>query len=365
MLLGYGVDLAVAEIGKRLVREGHTVTIYTTDFDDTYLDYSFEIKKFNIAGAQFNRILPIYELNTQLALRKIRDELEGFDVIVSATFPFYGMWIATKKPTVFFDFGNVPTKGFTWKGKLNWLYLHLIETYLHSLRASRIVTISRFLSRRFLPETRKKLEVIYLGGDHYYSLLGEIQRDVEIEIRRKARRQWKIEDDAVVIACCTRLHRKHAPYKGLTNLLKLYLKLKERYRIILVLAGIGSSEDVNWLKDEGAIPLVKLPPREMPKFYLSADIYVTMTEWEGLNLPILEASWFGVPSVAYRVAAHPEIPASILVDTPQEFIEALSNLIENPTFRRDLGEKSREQAGKFNWDATAHQFSMLLKSLSE
>lgn len=362
--LGYGVDLTVAEIAKRLSERGHNLTIFTTSYDGTYENYPFAIRKIEIRGGELNRALPIFELNAQRALRKIREELQRMDLLIPATFPFYGIWILARKPTIFLHFGNVPTKGFTWKGKLNWFYLNAMENYIHFARARLIVTISNFLASRLPRKLHDKLRVIYLGGNHYYEMFQLSGRKRE-EARALARSKWGLREDEIVICSCTRLHKKHAPYKGLKNLIRLYKRLKEKAKVKLVVAGAGSAEDEAWLRSEGILALANLKPEEMADFYLSGDIYATMSEWEGLNLPVLEASWFGLPSVALNVAAHPEIPVSILVKDEEEFLQALLRLTKDEVLREELGASSERLARKFDWQRTTEEFEEAIAELGK
>ena len=363
MLLGYGVDLTIAELSRRLTARGHEVTVFATTFDETYAGQGFTLEKLEIPGREWNRVFPIFEWNAQRVLSRMRKRLAQFDVLVAATFPFYGVWKHFEGPTVFFDFGNVPTRGFSFKGKLNWQYLYVRETYQHTLKASAIITISHFLARRFVPVAQKKLRVIHLGGDHYWNEFTRRGGDA-ITGRLEARARFGIGESEVAIISCLRLHRRHAPYKGLHDLLRLYKQLRaEKLQLQLVLSGLGSPEDAAWLREEGAIPLVNLPPAEMPDFYLAGDIYATASRWEGLNLPLIESAWFALPSVAYAVAAHPETPASRLVQTHEDFMDALNELTGNPALRQQLGSQSHRRAQSFSWDAAYEQFAEVLRSL--
>jgi len=363
MLLGYGVDLVVAELARRLVRDGHEVTVFTTIFDDTFAGESFGIEKVEIPGGECNRALFIYERNTGRVLRRMRERLSEFDVLVPATFPFYCVHRHFGGPVLHFDFGNVPTRGFSFWGKLNWTYLHLVETYWHTLRADAVATISRFLASRFLPEARRKLTVLHLGGDHYLNDMNARGNDV-VGLRRAMRARLGIYDDEVVIACCTRLHRRHAPYKNLPELVATFRRLREvGLPVRLMLAGLGSPDDEAWLRGEGADVLANLPAGEMPAFYAAADIYASPSLWEGFNLPLVEAAWFGVPAIAYDVAAHPETTASILVSSAAAFREQLGRLVFSAESRKKLGEVSRVRAQRFSWEIAYRKFAQLLEGL--
>jgi len=363
MLLGYGVDLVVAELARRLARDGHEVTVFTTTSDDTFAGENFGIEKVEIPGGEFNRALFIYERNAGRTLRRMRERLAEFDVLVPATFPFYCVHRHFGGPVLHFDFGNVPTRGFSFRGKLNWTYLHLVETFWHTLRADAVATISRFLASRFLPEARNKLTVLHLGGDHYFNVMNA-RGDSIAALRHAMRTRLGIYDDEVAIACCTRLHRRHAPYKNLPELVAMFRRLREvGLPVRLVLAGLGSPGDEAWLRGEGADVLANLPAAEMPEFYAAADIYASPSLWEGFNLPLVEAAWFGVPAIAYDVAAHPETTASILVSSAAAFREQLGRLVFSAESRKKLGEVSRTRARRFSWEIAYRKFAQLLEGL--
>ncbi len=361
MLLGYGVDLVVGELARRLAQDGHGAVVFTTTFDETYLREGICIEKLEVQGGKNNRALPLYEWNASRAMKRIRAKLADCDVIVPATFPFYGARCAYAGPIVHYDFGNVPTSGFSLRGKANWQYLHLMETYLHTLRADAVVTISQFLAQRFLPEAQHKLHVIHLGGDHYYSAM--LQRGEEQnELRRRTRERLGISESEIALGCCTRLHRRHAPYKNLSELIAVWKSLRAQGAPVkLALAGLGSPEDEAWLRAEGADPLLNLPPEEMPAFYSALDIYASPSEWEGFNLPLVEAAWFGVPAVAFNVAAHPETTASLLAHSVEEFHSHLSLLAHDARIRARLGREASQQAQQFTWGETYRAFLEVLQ----
>lgn len=369
MLLGYGVDLVVAELAQRLARDGDVVTVFATAMDGTFAGRGFELRKLEIPGAEWNRAFFIYEHNADRALARLRTspaiaKLSGYDVAVPCTFPFYGVHRHFPGPVVHFDFGNVPTIGFSLKGKLNWLYLHLMEANLHARKASAIVTISHFLARRFLPETQRRIRVVHLGGDHYFNAM-QLSGNTQDELRTKLRSSLGISDHEIVIACCTRLHRRHAPYKNLPELLAMFKDMRAHgLPARLLLAGLGSPDDVAWLESQGAEVLPNAPPELMPSFYSAADLYASPSLWEGFNLPLVEAAWFGVPAVAYAVGAHPETTAPVLVGSRAQFGAALERLVDDRRLRHDLGESSRRRAQEFSWENSYRAFREVLAEVA-
>ena len=125
-----------------------------------------------VYGTRFNRVLPCLELNAWRALRGLRSRLaqEGsrYDVVVPCTHPYYGVGRALGVPQVFFNFGNVPTTGFSWRGKLNWAWLDLSEHWLHKPRSSRVASISHFQHRQQSQRVQHAGRIVHIGGDHYF-----------------------------------------------------------------------------------------------------------------------------------------------------------------------------------------------------
>jgi glycosyltransferase involved in cell wall biosynthesis len=75
----------------------------------------------------------------------------------------------------------------------------------------------------------------------------------------------------------------------------------------------------------------QLAKDQMPMFYSGIDIYVNFSQSEGLNNPILEAGAMGVPIIATKTGAAPEIikqnENGLLIDRTEEaLLEALLKL---------------------------------------
>ena len=362
-MLGYGVDLTVHEVARRLVdRHGWDVDVWTPTSDGTYGGESYRLREVIVYGAPVNRVLPLLEYNAWRALVRLRRELaaagERYDVVVPCTHPYYGAGRALGAPSVFFNFGNVPTTGFTWKGKLNWAWLDFSEGVLHKPRSARVVSISRFLHEQQSPAVQRNGRVVHLGGDHYYP--------APEGARERFRAELGIRDEEVVLGYCGRLHRDHPPYKGTTEVLEIGRRLAAGgFKTRLVLCGIGSPDDESWVRGEGAVPVTNLPPERMPEFYSALDIYLCASHWEGFNLPIVEAAWHRVPAVAYDAGAHAEHVTAVLV--PDQGVDGLyaaaERMVADGDYRAEMAARAREKARGFSWDRTAAEFDEVLRGV--
>lgn len=96
--------------------------------------------------------------------------------------------------------------------------------------------------------------------------------------------------------------------------------------------------------------------------YRAADIFCLPSLQEGFGIAFLEAMASGLPIVACRSSAVPEVvpegKAGLLVppDDPLALEGALVRLLRDPPLRRRMGEAGRRIAGEHGWDRIARLF---------
>lgn len=99
------------------------------------------------------------------------------------------------------------------------------------------------------------------------------------------------------------------------------------------------------------------------KLFRNSHIFVLPSLWEGYGMVVAEAMSYGLPVIATKVGAIPELVKGrvngILVppEDSQLLTEAISYLIENPLVREDYGKKSKLLSHSFNnWLQVGEQF---------
>jgi glycosyltransferase involved in cell wall biosynthesis len=103
--------------------------------------------------------------------------------------------------------------------------------------------------------------------------------------------------------------------------------------------------------------------------YEKADIFVLPSRYEGYGMAIAEALAHGIPVVATRVGAIPEVvpeDAGILVpvDDPEALAESLRRLIAYPAVRREFTDKAVLAASRFaRWRDTADRIASALRAI--
>ncbi|MEN9936589.1 MAG: hypothetical protein RLZZ387_3168 [Chloroflexota bacterium] len=114
--------------------------------------------------------------------------------------------------------------------------------------------------------------------------------------------------------------------------------------------------DATWLL--GAVP----DDDDLARMYQRADVFCLPSVQEGFGIVFLEAMASGLPVVATRSAAIPEVVPDGLAGTlvPPGDVDALAGalvaLLQCPRRRARLGALGREHVRRYDWDAVAGEF---------
>jgi len=96
----------------------------------------------------------------------------------------------------------------------------------------------------------------------------------------------------------------------------------------------------------------RLTKEQMPLFYNSVDVYVCMSQTEGLSNPIIEAGSMGVPVISTRCGAAEEMikdgESGFLIERNRESLAEALEKMKDPTLRLKMGNNLYEEIMR-NW----------------
>ncbi len=156
------------------------------------------------------------------------------------------------------------------------------------------------------------------------------------------------------------------PTKGLDVLIEAIAKLGTERPVELVLVGAGGTGERvraavrRFGVGRSVTATGRVDVLDMVELYASAAVAVVPSLYEGFSLPALEAMSCGVPLVATRAGAIPQLAgdgAAVLVPPGDAgaLAAALGMLLDDPVRRAALGRAGRDRVvRRFSWAVAAH-----------
>jgi glycosyltransferase involved in cell wall biosynthesis len=251
-----------------------------------------------------------------------------------------------------------------------WYWRHVAPLHLHW--ADRILAISHNVADDLVDYFHlppEKIEVVYCAPQSIF------EKPIAPQLVEEVRRKHQLP--ARYLLFVGMLAKK----KNLSTLIHALSLLKEQGVDCppLVLAGrrYRQSDDsaifgqIRSLDLESRVRYIgPVGEEELRGLYGGAEILVFPSLHEGFGIPCLEAMKCGLPVVAARSGAIPEVvgDAALLVDNPtdaQVLAEAIQRLLEDTSLRRDLITRGVARAAQFSWPHIADQVLGLYQRLLE
>ena len=185
--------------------------------------------------------------------------------------------------------------------------------------------------------------------------------------REEVHRELGVADNVAMVIHSSNLR----PVKRFDLLLESLSRVRPRDSFKLVVLAGGSFEpfvkDVQRLGLNGRV-VVRENVNEIEDYLQAADLGFFTSETESFCLSILEAMFFGCPSVARRAGGIPEVMedggSGILApsDNPDELARAIESLIQDPPRRTAMGQAARRRARElFSADAIVPRYEALYR----
>jgi len=224
-------------------------------------------------------------------------------------------------------------------------------------KANRIVTVSEY-SKADISKTYQippsKIDVVYNGANINFK---------PISAEGKKATQNKYTNGNPYFLFVGTLH----PRKNLVNLFKAFDQFKSQTSSNIQLLIVGKK--MWWTKEietafnqlqhkESIIFTGRVNNEDLYSITASAHTLTYVPFFEGFGIPLVEAMSCGIPVITSNITSMPEVvdEAALLVDpfSIDDISNAMIQVATNENLRKELSEKSIEQAKKFSWNNTAN-----------
>ena len=361
MKLGYGVDLVVHQTASGLSRRGYDVTVFTGSVDPIYESAGYEIVRL-AEGERLSDVFSQEFFEHAVASLKRR----RIDVWILESLPFYYWRDSLAGPVIFVEHGTPFPELFPKEMSLSVRLARLTkrERVFKAMRPyDRVVAISRFVASQLPPEAASMTRIIHNGCDHY-----PLIARAEIGAFRE---EIGVRDREFLMAYVGRidLDGQRQPYKSVDRLIEVWRRVRvEMPQVRLMLAGRADTTTERQLMDMGVIPMLNIPEEKVALVLAAADLFVSMSLWEGFDLPLFEAQFQGTPCVVMRRGAHEELlagtGAGVLAEDEAEFEGAIKKLARRRDLVSQMSARAKASSRRFRWETSVEQMRSLVEEVS-
>jgi glycosyltransferase involved in cell wall biosynthesis len=214
----------------------------------------------------------------------------------------------------------------------------------------------------FLRIPEEKIKVIYPGIDEIFTPIKNAKNLLF--------KKYKIDFPFILHVT---MNEKRTNLITLLNAFSLLKKQNKIYHKLIILGQIKEKEKLYFLLKKlnllNDVLVVGFIPREdQPIFYSAADLFISVTYYEGFGLPISEALSCGCPVITSNASSLPEVvgKGGILLNPSDtsSICNHILDLIENKNKRKQIAEEGLKIAKKFNWFKAAESTLKIYKELN-
>lgn len=236
-----------------------------------------------------------------------------------------------------------------------------------ALRSKMIFAVSESTKKdivRFLNIKESKINVIYEGSRF------SLHKSISETEKQKIKNNLNVENFILYVG-------SYHPRKNLINVIKALSYVRQRYveNLHLIVVGYIPKKEIRninlLLQSLSLQKYVKLlgyvSDEEIKQLFLTAEVFVFPTLYEGFGLPPLEAMACGCPVVVSNCGSLPEVcgDAAVYVNPydPKDIADGILKVLTDKNLRQQLIKKGFEQVKKFTWESSVTKFIEALKNL--
>jgi glycosyltransferase involved in cell wall biosynthesis len=312
-LFRFGVDRVLIILGKGLKDLGHNISIMGNQFDLEIVEtLSSKIIKVPSQGEYIDQNEHVLDW-LQSTWSQYFNDKDAPDIVLIGGWPFIlAIPFFREKgcKVVFSDHGTVPIEGYSG-------YHLMVLNKLKQLRTDNlkfchmIVGVSKFIieSQSYL-DSDKNAKICYIlnGADHLEMKIWSTNKiNLKSISKYSSETIDKLEKEGrKKILCLGRW--EPGCYKNSEAAFDIMPKILDKFPgcSLLILAD-PSGLSIPQSLQKSIIPIGFPDDEELAQIMRNADLGISVSLWEGFNLPIAEMQWLGRPVLAFNIGAHPEV----------------------------------------------------------
>jgi GT2 family glycosyltransferase len=224
------------------------------------------------------------------------------------------------------------------------------------------ISISNFIKRTSGIENST---VIYNGAEHIDHVASRYEINMDIYD------YLGIEKNSFVITTLSRIGEGENHYKGFDILKivkdRLSKLILEKNIVFLIMGKLGQngSKVKKELEKNGFYVVIDIDDHLKKEILKQSDIFFSPSLWEGFNLPLVEAEYLGIPSIAFSIGSHPEV-CPFHFGNINETVQFISSLYKDNKFHKSCAQVCMTFVkNKFKWKDNVCKISSILIDLTE
>lgn len=282
MQAGFGVDVVVANLAQQLLPLGTRVVVGCLEDDGSYPH------------------IPTHTLKPTLeAVTALAEQVQP-DAIVAHTTPFFELLpqLQRRWPCWAWEHGDPSPEFFDHDiAERQRIKEHKQQHVYPAITG--VIAISHFIRADI---GHPAAQVIYNGCDHAPAVPAKGQQDLSMSPRKPLK-----------VGTLMRLGTGEARYKGNA----LFCDFAEQARAAGVNAefcvmGRGTAQDAKAFRRAGMQVHLNASAEEKWRYLRELDVFISCSQWEGCNLPLVEAESQGTLGLALDTGAHPEVTPFVM-----------------------------------------------------
>lgn len=341
-----GAEVFTEEIGKRLVKYGHQLTIFTSAFDGCETESYRSGMRIVRTGGKYS----VYGKGRQFVKRYHGD----FDVIVDEinTIPFQISRAARETPVVALIHQLAREVWFheTWAPLSLLGYFALERFWLRKYRDNPTVTVSESTRDDLMNIGFKQVHIVRNG------------------VGTQPLQKLPSKPDHPILIFIGRIVSSKNP----DHCLRAFAEIKHQFpQAELWVLGDGYQRSkLERRHVEGVSFLGHVTETEKFERLRKAHVLMVPSVREGWGCTVIESNAMGTPAVGYNVPGLRDSivdgKTGILVDPdPHHLAQAVVDLLRDGSLRDSLAENALEWSRRFSWDDSAARFDSVLESVVE